>query len=223
MLPLCNITINVDKECQDFAFSLLIVSDNHKRRRLFGNALWSVAAFDGGFRIAMTSWSNRISSLFQAHRAQLESMVRRRVGNVDTAADLVQDVFLRVMMAGPRETERDDQRVLFASARNAATEHLRSRLRRSDIMASLVPEQLAAAPISPQATLEAREAISALDEALAQLSPRCREIFIRRRVEGLSNEEIARRYGISINSVEKHIARALRHCQTSLADHLRES
>jgi RNA polymerase sigma-70 factor (ECF subfamily) len=76
---------------------------------------------------------------------------------------------------------------------------------------------------SPEAGLEAKQALSALDEALCQLSPKCRDIFIMRRVEGLSNEEIARQHGISVNSVEKHIARALRHCQTCLACHFNEN
>ncbi|AYD04745.1 RNA polymerase sigma factor [Neorhizobium sp. NCHU2750] len=171
----------------------------------------------------MSNWRTKVSCLFQGHHSKLEALLRKRVGNSEIAADLVQDVFLRTLAAGPRHTEADDQRVLYASARNAATEHHRSQRRRSEIISRVVPEQFAAPPASPEATLQARQTLSALDQALTQLSPRCREIFILRRVEGVSNEEIARRHGISINSVEKHIARALRHCQARLADHLRES
>jgi RNA polymerase sigma-70 factor (ECF subfamily) len=171
----------------------------------------------------MSSWREKIGSLFLAHHRQLESLVRKSVGNGDIAADLVQDVFARTLAAGPRATEEDDCRVLHASARNAAIEHHRTEQRRIEIMASMLPEQMVTAVPSPEAGLEARQALCALDEALRQLSPRCRDIFILRRVEGLSNEEIARRHGISVNSVEKHIARALRHCQTSLACHFREN
>ncbi len=171
----------------------------------------------------MSGWRKKIGSLFLAHHRQLESLVRKSVGNSDTAADLVQDVFARALAAGPRPTEDDDHRVLYASARNAAIEHHRTQRRRGEIISSLLPEQLTAPAPSPEAGLQARQTLRALDEALCQLSPRCREIFILRRVEGLSNAEIARRYGISVNSVEKHIARALRHCQSCLAEHLRES
>ncbi len=48
-------------------------------------------------------------------------------------------------------------------------------------------------------------------------------MFILRRVHGLSNAEIAQRHGISINTVERHIARALRHCQKCLAERPGES
>lgn len=171
----------------------------------------------------MSSWREKIGSLFLAHHRQLESLARKSIGNSETAADLVQDVFARTLAAGPRATEDDDKRVLHASVRNAVIEHHRTERRRSQIMASVLPEQMVAPVCSPQLGLEARQALSALDEALYQLSPRCRGIFIMRRVEGLSNEEIARRHGISINSVEKHIARALRHCQAYLACHSREN
>jgi RNA polymerase sigma-70 factor (ECF subfamily) len=171
----------------------------------------------------MSSWREKIGSLFLANHRQLESLVRKSVGNGDVAADLVQDVFTRALAAGPRASEEDDRRVLRVSARNAAVEHHRIERRRARIMASMLPEQMVTAAPSPEAGLEAKQTLCALDEALCQLSPRCRDIFILRRVEGLSNEEIAHRHGISVNSVEKHIARALRHCQTSLACHLRES
>ncbi len=48
----------------------------------------------------MSSWRNTIASLFMANHRQLELMVRRRVGNSDAAADIVQDVFTRTLAAG---------------------------------------------------------------------------------------------------------------------------
>ncbi|WP_119943795.1 RNA polymerase sigma factor [Neorhizobium sp. NCHU2750] len=165
----------------------------------------------------MSGWRERIGSLFQTHHQKMESFLRRKGANADLAADLVQDVFARTLAAGPRASETDDVRVLYASARNAVIESHRSQRRRGDILSSLVPEQLTCDIPSPEDRLEARQTLRALDIALAELSPRCREIFLLRRVEGLSNSEIARRQGISINSVEKHIARALRHCQKCLA------
>lgn len=79
-----------------------------------------------------------------------------------------------------------------------------------------------ASVLSPERSAQGAEALRALDAALRELSPRCRRIFLMRRVDGLPNAEIARRHGISVNSVEKHIARALRHCQTRMGEHLRE-
>jgi len=167
----------------------------------------------------MTTWSDTIGALFLAHRQRLESMVTRRIRDRETAADIVQDVFARVLSGGRRAPAEESMRILYASARNAAIEHHRSSTRRARLLSSLLPAQCIAEEVGPDRRLEAKQALSALDAALGELSPRCRDIFIMRRVHGLSNQDIARAHGISVNSVEKHIARALRHCQTYLARH----
>lgn len=167
----------------------------------------------------MTSWHRRLEHLFGAHGRRLESLVARRVKDRETAAEIVQDVFCRMLGAGSRGTLDADTKVLYASARNAAIDHGRAESSRRRILAALRPEQLACEPAAPDAVASGRAAIAALEEALSELSPRCREIFILHRVENLPNAEIARRYAISVSAVEKHIARALRHCQMRLADH----
>lgn len=47
-------------------------------------------------------------------------------------------------------------------------------------------------------------------EAIQQLPEKCREAFLLSREAQLSNKEIADQMGISINTVEKHIGKALR-------------
>jgi RNA polymerase sigma-70 factor (ECF subfamily) len=51
-----------------------------------------------------------------------------------------------------------------------------------------------------------------LQESLAELSPRCREIVRLRRIENLSASEIAERLGISRQMVSRYIAQAMEHC-----------
>lgn len=42
-----------------------------------------------------------------------------------------------------------------------------------------------------------------------QLSPRTRRILLGQRLDGLSYAELARREGISVSAVEKHVAKAV--------------
>lgn len=48
--------------------------------------------------------------------------------------------------------------------------------------------------------------------AVAQLPPKCQQVFILRKVEGLSMKDIAIRMDISVSAVEKHVATGLIKC-----------
>lgn len=48
------------------------------------------------------------------------------------------------------------------------------------------------------------------------LPPRCRDVFVLRMIEGLSQRDIADRLGIAVSTVEKHLARGLHHCKEEL-------
>jgi DNA-directed RNA polymerase specialized sigma24 family protein len=54
-----------------------------------------------------------------------------------------------------------------------------------------------------------REELRLLGQALEALPPQRREAFRLRKVEGLSQKEIAARLGLSEKAVEKHVAKAV--------------
>jgi RNA polymerase sigma factor (sigma-70 family) len=62
----------------------------------------------------------------------------------------------------------------------------------------------------------AREELRRLEDALTRLPPRCRQAFVLRKIEGLSQREIAQRMGISEKTVERHISDGI----SALADFL---
>jgi RNA polymerase sigma-70 factor (ECF subfamily) len=49
-----------------------------------------------------------------------------------------------------------------------------------------------------------------LSRALDHLPPRCREVIWLRRVEGMSQREVADQLGITEKTVEKHLAKGMR-------------
>lgn len=168
----------------------------------------------------MTPWLLAVAELFADHKGRLEALVTRRVRDRDAAEDIVQDIFARILKAGSAGSLEADTRILYAAARHAAIDHSMTMVRRQALWARRVPEQATQSPPSAAAALEAKDALAALDRALAELSPRAREIFILHRVNGMPNGEIAARLGITVSAVEKQLARAFRHCQKRLADHL---
>lgn len=57
--------------------------------------------------------------------------------------------------------------------------------------------------------LESRDRLRRIEAAVAKLKPITREIFLARRVDGLSYAEIAVQNGMSVRSVERHMSKAI--------------
>lgn len=164
----------------------------------------------------MNGWKDRVSALFVAHRARLESLVARRTGRRDQAGDLVQESFARLIAAGSSGSVEQDTRMLYTIARNATIDSNRSIRRRHNALASLVPEQFPQQAPSPIEALEARDTLAQLAAILQTLPQRSQDVFILRRVHGLSHAEIARALGVSVSTVQKHLLRVLRTCSAKM-------
>lgn len=74
----------------------------------------------------------------------------------------------------------------------------------ADLDACNVPAPAA----SPEDIVACRDEIRQLNEALADLPQRTRDVLLLRRVEGLSQRETAKKLAIAEKTVEKHMARA---------------
>lgn len=74
----------------------------------------------------------------------------------------------------------------------------------------------------PEEALAHGELKEALDHALTRLPERCRLVFVLKRLEGLSQKEIAERLGISIKTVENQITKAMKTLGTALAAYRRQ-
>lgn len=62
---------------------------------------------------------------------------------------------------------------------------------------------------SPETLADLRQRLTLLTQIIEDLPPRCREVFVLYRIEGLRQTEIAARLNISLNMVERHLIRAL--------------
>ncbi|MEJ1964545.1 MAG: sigma-70 family RNA polymerase sigma factor [Gammaproteobacteria bacterium] len=165
----------------------------------------------------MTALSNtQMVDLFIGLRPRIERVLAGRVGCPQTAADLVQDMYFRVSrLAGKLPNEDEARRYLLRMATNAATDHFRVTGRRDELLGSLSP-LVNEVENGPEHTVINSDQMRVIEAALGELPPKCRDILILSRVEGLTHPEIAARLGISESLVQKYIVRALRHCRVRL-------
>ncbi len=152
--------------------------------------------------------------VFLSERSRMEALVSRRVGCRATAADLVQDLFLRFWRR-PQVQVEELSTYLLRSARNMAIDHLRSETSRTRSETGLLAEQLTE-PSAPEIALDASYDLRQVDLALRALPERTRHIFLLNRVHGRTYGEIANAMQLSQSAVEKHMMRALDACKASL-------
>lgn len=147
----------------------------------------------------------------------LRNYVARLLGGSPEADDITNEAFSRVFAASSVERPVPPKAYLFSAAHNLAMNHHRRQKVRAGLQ-SLDEAHEAVADGRPDAEqiLIARQRLQLLWEAIDHLPPRTRQVFVMRKIERLRNVEIAKRLGISVSAVEKHIRKGLRACRAYL-------
>lgn len=143
-------------------------------------------------------------------------LMHKHVGCPATAADIVQDVYLRWFSLSDRQRVRNPGGYLYRAAVNLAAALGSQRARERELIHGLESRQ-AKAGIAPDQAYEGVVRLRRLLETIDALPPRCREVFLLYRFENLRQAEIAQRLGISVNMVEKHVLRAMHACRETLS------
>ncbi|TCV91782.1 RNA polymerase sigma-70 factor (ECF subfamily) [Luteibacter rhizovicinus] len=151
--------------------------------------------------------------LFVDHYQDFARRLRMRLRSDDMVDDVMQETFLRV--EGMRAVEGGSTNptgYLFRMALNVAADQRRADSR--FLTGQEVDELLHMADdaLDPAHVFQARRDIAALQEALAELTARQRDILIAARVEEQPHTDIAARFGISVRMVGKDLRKALEHC-----------
>lgn len=152
------------------------------------------------------------------HERALTLFLQRAWPHRDEWHDLRQEVYARVYEAASRKRPDTPKAFLFTTARNLMTDRLRrSRVVSIEPMGDFESSNVYLIDeVSPERWTGTRQALKRVVEALDRLPDRCRELVWLRRVEELSQKDVARHMEISEKTVEKQLAKGMR----LLADHL---
>lgn len=162
------------------------------------------------------SYSNKLlGNFYSLHFDELSRFLSRRVSTSDAAAELTQDVFVRLAEKGKDiDSIRHPRGYLYRSAKNLAVDAWRLAEEQATVV--FEDDAVSDAVDSPETILQHRETLATLLEAIENLPPRCREVFLLHRFEDLSYPAIAERMGISVSAVEKQMMRAMKACRHAL-------
>jgi RNA polymerase sigma factor (sigma-70 family) len=170
----------------------------------------------------------RTVEAFRHETPRLRAWLRRNAAAWQSVEDLLQDLFLELILANRAARRVEDMGAwLFRVARNRITDALRQRqplnravsiLSLPDPIASGMDQSIAASETDgPEAVHRRSIFVHHLVSALQELSAEQRSVFVAHEIDGLSIVEIAQRDGIGINTALARKRYAVLHLRKKLA------
>lgn len=157
------------------------------------------------------------SAVLERYHRELLNFLTRQVNDRDTAADLAQESYVRVLAAqSSGQAVLDMRALLYRTARNLVIDrHRRNQVRRQDDLEALSEDQHPSAPahLQPEEALASQQVIKAYVATIEALPLRCREAFVLHVFDGWNHAQIAQHMGISVSMVEKHVVRGMVACK----------
>jgi len=149
---------------------------------------------------------------WQSVFSRVKSALLRRGCSSHDADDLVQDAYLKLAGYEVDHTVLRPDAFLMRAALNLAIDFYRVQRNHGEsvLLEEMTLDELLRADALPttEATVLARERMARLSESLAGMGLRTRRIFLAHHKDGMTYPEIARLHGLSVSSVEKHMAKA---------------
>lgn len=151
--------------------------------------------------------------------AALMRYLRRNWRDEAEIPDLRQEVYVRVYDKALSTIPAQAKPFVFMTAKNLIIDRVR-RLRVVSIetVSDIDALDVTVDELTSDRIVSARQELRRLQAALELLPPRCREVVALRRIEGLSQRQVAARLAIKEDTVEHHLAKGMR----ALADALSE-
>lgn len=151
-----------------------------------------------------------LMAAWHTHERELRGWLIKHVEDQSTAQDLLQDVFMKALRQGTGFCDIANARAwLYKVARNTVTDHMR---RRREWVA--LPDDLPAA--QDDAVPAVDSLASCLPRVLGELSDEDRDAITECDLNGMSQEDYARKLGLSLPGAKSRIQRARKRLRAQL-------
>ena len=162
--------------------------------------------------------------LYKLYYPKMFAFAKNYVPANEDAENIVQDVFLTLWERKEEiEISFTLTTYLFTLVKNRCLNFLRHKLIEEEYNSQMKKElgfKLYALEVFDYSYQSEEELQEIIRRALDALPERCRQVFIKSRIEGLKYKEISDELGISVNTVENQIVTALRKLRVALKDYL---
>ncbi|AVX87663.1 sigma-70 family RNA polymerase sigma factor [Pseudomonas koreensis] len=161
------------------------------------------------------SSAHPVESLYHDHHSWLTGWLRRRLGCPDSAADLAQDTFIRVLSAREPAAIIEPRAFLTTLAKRVLFNHYRRQDLERAYLESLAQMPEMVAPSEEDKAIILQTLIE-LDQLLDGLPRLVKRAFLLAQVDGLTYPQIAAELGISVATVKRHLQKAALRCYFAL-------
>jgi len=155
--------------------------------------------------------------MYRTYQPELLAYCRRRLnGDMQAAADVAQETFARIISSRRVYRSEAPRSLIYRIASNLCIDHVRGQgsLRRGQEILSRHAE--AQDEHTPERIVAAQQELARIEAAIVALPPRCQQVYVLHRYEGMSYAAISAHCGISLSVVEKHMAKAIKRIMASV-------
>jgi RNA polymerase sigma-70 factor (ECF subfamily) len=145
-------------------------------------------------------------SIFDQYYESIRSFAYYKTGDVDLADDIVQEVFLKLWTNRQGVKEDTVKSLLYTIASNTIKNHFKHQ---KVVYSFQSQNQSNETSEEADSALRQEELNRKLQDALAEIPEKSREVFLMNRIEGLTYSDIADRLGLSVKAIEKRMSDAL--------------
>ncbi len=143
---------------------------------------------------------------------RLRDRLMRRSGSADFATEILHETYLRLGQSGDSGKDvRNADAYLYRTALNVAADARARDHRWIDKAAIETVRRQDDHELDPEEILQAQQEWRELLAALDELPARRREVFLAVRLDGLPRSEVARKFGISTDTVDRELKQAFEH------------
>lgn len=151
------------------------------------------------------------SEFYHQHHAWLQRFISRQLPCSQTAEDLAQDSFLRLIARNENLRLIDSPRAYLSTiARGLIANHWRRQDIEKAYLQTLPAEEQASVALETQ--YDVIEALYQIDRLLQGLPDAVRQAFLMSRLQGMRYQDIATELSVSERMIKHYIARAMLHC-----------